>query len=235
MNEVLLTYGDINLQMDVKEVVQQQDVLQCAVFATIFALYLISGHEPPDDICFTTRKQTTSILCWDGHGKFFSGHKLTDVNRLKYTKFCKEARLLFLEFHKEKQFTIDQLLEAFGIVISNSPAIGGGSKSGNTKVVVQLGQSFRPGKKFMAQIGSTTVHFGQKGAYDFTRRGTDAHNITRKKSYIRRHAAHEDWTKNGLRSAGFWARWILWNKPSKRASIRDLEAKYNLHIVPFFR
>jgi hypothetical protein len=87
----------------------------------------------------------------------------------------------------------------------------------------------------MAQIGSTTVHFGQKGAYDFTRRGADAHNITRKKSYIRRHAAHEDWTKNGLRSAGFWARWILWNKPSKRASIRDLEAKYNLHIVPFFR
>ncbi len=218
------------LNIVVKEIVQQQDAVQCGVFATIFALYLISGHEPPDDICFI---RTHKTFCWDDNGMFYSGHKLTHENRLKYTEFCKEARLLFLEFHNNKDFTIDQLLQAFGI--RNPPALGGGSKSGNTKVVVQLGQSFRPGKKFMAQIGSTTVHFGQKGAYDFTRRGADAHNITRKKSYIRRHAAHEDWTKNGLRSAGFWARWILWNKPSKRASIRDLEAKYNLHIVPFFR
>jgi hypothetical protein len=229
-----LTDNDINLDMVVKDVVQQQDALQCAVFATIFALYLISGQEPQDDICFTTLEKKQK-LCWGDREKFFSGHELSVEDKLRYTEFCKEARLLFLEFHNNKDFTIKQLLEAFGIVISNSPALGGGSKSGNNKVVVQLGQSFRPGKKFMAQIGSTTVHFGQKGAYDFTRRGADAHNITRKKSYIRRHAAHEDWTKNGLRSAGFWARWILWNKPSKRASIRDLEAKYNLHIVPFFR
>ena len=44
--------------------------------------------------------------------------------------------------------------------------------------------------------------------------------------YIIRHRAREDWTLRGVRSPGFWSRWLLWNKPSLGASIRDLHRRF---------
>ena len=34
-----------------------------------------------------------------------------------------------------------------------------------------------------------------------------------KKRYIDRHKKNEDWTKTGAKSAGFYKKHVLWNKP----------------------
>ena len=66
-------------------------------------------------------------------------------------------------------------------------------------------------KKYDARIdGTKTVSFGQKGASDFTKhKDTD-----RKERYIDRHKAREDWTKSGVKTAGFYSKHVLWNKPT---------------------
>ena len=67
-----------------------------------------------------------------------------------------------------------------------------------------------------------TVHFGATGYQDFTQHGDEE----RKASYLARHKAREDWTLQGMESAGFWARWLLWNQPSISASIRDINQRF---------
>lgn len=54
-------------------------------------------------------------------------------------------------------------------------------------------------------------------------------NPKRKAAYIRRHKKRENWGDMG--SAGFWAKNLLWNKPSLRASIRDVERRKNVKIT----
>ena len=88
---------------------------------------------------------------------------------------------------------------------------------------VVISKSTRGGKKYMAAIDGKTVHFGATGYQDFTTHG----DKERKASYLARHKATEDWTLQGVRSAGFWARWILWNKTSVAASIRDVNKRFS--------
>ena len=87
--------------------------------------------------------------------------------------------------------------------------------------------SDKPTKKYEARIhGKKSIHFGQAGASDFT-----IHKDTeRKNRYLDRHSKNEDW-HNPL-TAGFYSRWILWNKPSLTESIRDTNRKFqNLNII----
>ena len=51
----------------------------------------------------------------------------------------------------------------------------------------------------------------------------------RKANYIQRHRKRENWKK--MNSAGFWAKHLLWNKPSLQASIRDVEKKKGVKIL----
>ena len=74
----------------------------------------------------------------------------------------------------------------------------------------------------MAKVGDKTVHFGATGYEDFT----SSKDEKRKASYLARHKANEDGTLNGVDTAGFWARWLLWNKPSLSASIRDINQRF---------
>ena len=67
-----------------------------------------------------------------------------------------------------------------------------------------------------------TVHFGATGYQDFTQHGDEE----RKASYLARHKAREDWTLAGAQTAGFYARWLLWNKTSLAASIADLNRRF---------
>ena len=78
-----------------------------------------------------------------------------------------------------------------------------------------LAKSSRPGKKFEVRIGGKTIHFGATGYEDYTTHK----DPVRKASYLSRHR-NENW--NDPETAGFWARWILWNKKTISASIRDL-------------
>jgi len=96
------------------------------------------------------------------------------------------------------------------------------------KKVYVLSRSTRPGKKYMVrrESGSTgrsrTIHFGAAGMSDFTKH----RDPERKEAYIRRHRARESWGASGSDTAGFWSRWLLWNKPSVGGSVRDIERRF---------
>ena len=78
-----------------------------------------------------------------------------------------------------------------------------------------LSTSNRPSKKFMVRVGNHTIHFGASGYEDFT-----IHKDPKRKArYLARHK-NENW--NDPESAGFWARWVLWNKPTLAESIKDI-------------
>ena len=89
-----------------------------------------------------------------------------------------------------------------------------------------LTRSPRAEKKWRITIGGRNIDFGAEGYYDFTM--TTEEN--RKQAYISRHASREDWNKSGMKTAGFWSRWLLWNKPTLEESIRDTEKRFNIKI-----
>lgn len=70
------------------------------------------------------------------------------------------------------------------------------------------------------------IDFGSLGYSDFTLHKDES----RKENYISRHSTNEDWTKNGINTAGFWSRWLLWNLPSLRASARDIEKRFSIKV-----
>jgi len=93
------------------------------------------------------------------------------------------------------------------------------------KVVIK--PSTNKDKKYMAIFYDgdkkvKTTHFGAAGMSDFTKHKDEE----RKKSYLSRHKARENW--NDYKSAGALSRWILWNKPTLEASINDYKKKFNL-------
>ena len=60
---------------------------------------------------------------------------------------------------------------------------------------------------------------------------TDHQDEAKKKSYLARFGATSDFTKNGIHSSSFWSRWLLWNKPTLKESIKDVEKRFNIQIV----
>jgi hypothetical protein len=89
-----------------------------------------------------------------------------------------------------------------------------------------LKKSSRSEKKFMVIVDNKTIHFGAKNYSDYT-----IHKDTeRMHRYESRHRSREDWKKSGIKTAGFWSKWILWNKPSILASIKDTERRFGIKI-----
>jgi hypothetical protein len=72
------------------------------------------------------------------------------------------------------------------------------------------------------------VKFGADGYSDFIQSKGDEE---KKNSYVKRHKDNEDWSKKGIYTAGFWSRWLLWNKPTLKESIKDIEDRFNLDII----
>ena len=88
---------------------------------------------------------------------------------------------------------------------------------------VVLTKSKKPDTKYDARIdGKKAVSFGQTGASDFTKHK----NTDRKDRYIDRHKTNEDWTKSGATTAGFYSKHVLWNKPTLKASIDDINKRF---------
>ena len=93
------------------------------------------------------------------------------------------------------------------------------------KVIIK--PSTKAEKKYMAifyEYGKKkkTTHFGAAGMSDYTKHK----NKTRKRRYMTRHRKRENW--NNYMSAGSLSRYILWNKPTLKASIADYKKKFNL-------
>ena len=88
-------------------------------------------------------------------------------------------------------------------------------------------RSHRPEKKwdavFEREGREKVVPFGARGMSNFTLHK----NVTRKMRYLRRHTGKgENWKKPD--SPGALSRWILWNKPSFRASLADYKRRFGL-------
>lgn len=73
----------------------------------------------------------------------------------------------------------------------------------------------------------TSVSFGASRYSDYSQHQDER----RKASYLKRHEANEDWTEEGIKTAGFWARWLLWNKPTIAASVKDIRDRFGVKIV----
>ena len=75
--------------------------------------------------------------------------------------------------------------------------------------------------------GTKTIHFGKAGASDFTKHKDEE----RKHRYINWHEKNENWKANGLKTAGFYAKNILWNKKTLKESVADVYNKFkSLHV-----
>ena len=75
-----------------------------------------------------------------------------------------------------------------------------------------------------------TIKFGRKPYKDFTIYSTMDEELARerKKAYLRRHKAKENWNKSGITTRGFWSRWILWNQPTVEESLKHVKLRFNL-------
>jgi hypothetical protein len=90
-----------------------------------------------------------------------------------------------------------------------------------------LYDSTRGDKKFMVITPEgRKIHFGANGYEDFTTHRDE----NRKQSYISRHQVNENWDITGIDTAGFWSRWLLWNKPTIKESIDDITYRFNINI-----
>ena len=70
------------------------------------------------------------------------------------------------------------------------------------------------------------LSFGDSRFQDYTMHKDD----DRKTNYLSRHKTNENWGVTGIKSAGFWSRWILWGKPTLQASISDVNKRFNIHV-----
>lgn len=66
------------------------------------------------------------------------------------------------------------------------------------------------------------VFFGAAGYSDYTIHKDEK----RKQRYIERHKNNENWTKSGIDTAGFWSRYLLWEKPTIKESYNDIKRRY---------
>jgi len=99
-------------------------------------------------------------------------------------------------------------------------------------------------KKFKAILpDGRSVRFGQKGYSDYTihkdplrmaryiarhgGRPTKYRAPTKVDSVmlLRRSSTKENWGMSGIRTPGFWSRWILWSKPTLRGAVSYMERK----------
>lgn len=95
-------------------------------------------------------------------------------------------------------------------------------------------RSHKPEKKydavFLTRSGrEKTIPFGQKGYKDFIlfSKESKREGKTRKQRYLKRHSGMgESWNKPD--TPGALARWVLWNKPSFKASVADFKKRFKL-------
>ena len=93
-----------------------------------------------------------------------------------------------------------------------------------TEIIIS--KSVKKNKKYDARIdGKKTVSFGAAGYSDYS-----VHkDPERKQRYIDRHKSREDWSDPT--TAGFFAKNILWNKPTITESIKDTNNRFkNINI-----
>lgn len=89
-------------------------------------------------------------------------------------------------------------------------------------------KSDRPSKKWKITNNHNrqSIYIGDSKYEDFLQHK----NEIRKTNYLRRHQTTEDWTRSGIYTAGFWSKWLTWNKPTLYESIKDIEQKFGFSV-----
>lgn len=94
-------------------------------------------------------------------------------------------------------------------------------------ILKSIRKSPRKDKKLVATFVNNetkktkSIHFGAYGMSDYTLHK----DPERKLRYLKRHRRNEDW--GNPMTAGSLSRFILWNKPTLRASIDDYKRRFN--------
>jgi len=127
---------------------------------------------------------------------------------------------------KSKRKIIQKNLKSRRKSMKKSRSINKSKRKSIQKNVIILEKSKVSTAKFAAIIGNKTVNFGAKGYSDYTIHKDEE----RMHRYENRHKKRENWKKSGINTAGFWSKWILWNKPSLIGSIKDTEKRFNIKI-----
>lgn len=97
------------------------------------------------------------------------------------------------------------------------------SKRSKKVRLVKVGRSPNKDKKYRAYFSDGRhTDFGAKGYSDFTKHK----DSKRRARYITRHKSRENW--RNYRSPGSLSRYILWNKPTLKASIADYKRRFKL-------
>ena len=93
-----------------------------------------------------------------------------------------------------------------------------------TEIIIS--KSDKKNKKYDARIdGKKTISFGSAQHSDFTKHKDTA----RKQRYLDRHKSRENWSDPT--TAGFYSRWITWNKPTISESVKDTNNRFkNINI-----
>ena len=87
---------------------------------------------------------------------------------------------------------------------------------------IVIAPSTKKNKKYDARIdGAKTVSCGEKGASDYTKHK----NPDRKEAYLARYKKNENWGVSGVKTAGWMNKHVLWNKPTLKTSIDDINKK----------
>jgi hypothetical protein len=105
------------------------------------------------------------------------------------------------------------------------------SKSNGSIKLIKIIKSPKKEKKYRAVFMKNgklkSVDFGAAGYQNYGGVGKSRHLDTeRKKRYIQRHKARENW--NDPTTAGALSRYILWNKPTFRQSVNDYRLRFGL-------
>ena len=87
---------------------------------------------------------------------------------------------------------------------------------------IVVSKSDRADKTLKAMIDGKTIHVGSSAHEDYRIHK----NEDRKQRYINRHKKNETWGADGVETAGFWAKNLLWNKPTLQASIDDINKRF---------
>lgn len=101
---------------------------------------------------------------------------------------------------------------------------------------VEVSNSNIKGKKYKIVLyyddgRKKTVHIGQAGAEDYTIHKDEE----RKERYIDRHETREDWSKGGMETPAYWAKHLLWNKPTLSKSIEDIKKRHGYKSITLKR
>ena len=77
-------------------------------------------------------------------------------------------------------------------------------------------------KYYIITESGKKVYFGAVGYSDFTIHKDEE----RKKRYIERHKNRENWSKSGIDTPGFWSKWYLWSKPTKKEAYNYIKSHF---------